>query len=295
MSTSPSYEGLFLSSDPALARDSAAPYAVLPIPYERTVSYGTGTSRGPAAILSASLQIEEFDEEFRAPFGLRVQTLPALGFAGLTEGEAMDRIYLAARRVLSRRRFLLSLGGEHTITGPLVAAARSVAGCRSVLQIDAHTDLRTEYTGTPFSHACVMRRVREMGVRTVGVGIRSVSPREHDYILAEQVPLFWARDIAEAHDESWIRRVVDLLDEPVYITVDVDGFDPSLMPGTGTPEPGGLSWYPVMRLLRSASEARRVIAADVVELAPIPGPAVSEFTAARLAARILSYHHHGRH
>ena len=292
--STPSSERTFLPLDAATARDPHAPYAVLPLPYERTVSYGRGTADGPGAILDASQQVEDFDEEFQEPLGLRVQTLRAPPFADLPDPEALELIGRTAGHVFARHRFLLSLGGEHTVTAPLVAAAHAVHGSLSVLHIDAHADLRSEYRGTPLSHACVMRHVREMGVRTVSVGVRSLSAAEHDYAQSESVPIFWAADIAASKDEGWIAEAIALLEEPVYVTFDIDGFDPSLVPGTGTPEPGGLTWRQATRLLRAVCEARRVIGADIVELSPLPAAVVSEFVAARLATKILLYHKHGR-
>lgn len=285
---------IFLEMGDVTARDPSCPYAVLPIPYERTVSFGTGTARGPAAILEASFQLEDFDEEFLEPMGLRVQTLPPLNFSGLGEAEAMDRISSAARTVMKARRFLLSLGGEHTITAPLVAVAKALHGRLSVLHIDAHADLRLEYGGTRGSHACVMRRVREMGIGTVSVGVRSLSAAEYRYVRTEGVPIFWAGPIVASADASWVQAVVGLLEEPVYVTFDVDGLDPSVLPGTGTPEPGGLNWSGLLRLLRAVFAAKRVVAADIVELVPVPGSAISEFTAARAGAKMLMYHKHGK-
>lgn len=284
---------IFLELPEAVARDPGAPYAVLPIPYERTVSYGRGTARGPAAIIDASIQTEDFDEELLEPAGLRVQTLPAVRLDGLAEPEALAAIEAAAAPVMEARRFLLGLGGEHTVTLPLVTRAKAAWGCRSVLQIDAHADLRDTYSGTPYSHACVMRRIRDLGLATVHVGIRALSSAEHAYAEAARVPLFRACEIAAARDEAWIDRVVDCLADPVYVTVDVDGLDPSVIPGTGTPEPGGLGWYQTLALLRRVFARRRVVAADVVELAPLDGSTISEYTAARLAAKMLLYHSRG--
>jgi agmatinase len=281
-----SQRAVFLPTDPATARDPSAPYAVLPLPYERTVSYGTGTARGPAAILRASREVEDFDEELRIPLRLPVQTLPAPRFAGLGDRQALDRIRKSAARVLERGRFLLSLGGEHTVAVPLIAAARAVHGSLSVLHIDAHA-------GNRLSHACVVRRVRETGVRTVSVGIRNLSETEYDYITAERVPIVWAAEIAGGGD-AWIETVAGHLRDPVYITVDVDAMDPGVIPATGTPDPGGLTWHQVTALLRKVCAVRRVVAADIVELAPIPGSVVGQYAAARLAAKILLYHREGR-
>lgn len=280
----------FLDYDPDSGNNPDAPYAVLPIPYERTVSFGRGTANAPKAILDASREIERFDEELlRAP-GLRVQTLPEMNCRTGTEEQTLAAIREAARAVTARRRFLLSIGGEHTITAPLVAAARAGWDSFSVLHIDAHLDLRDEFRGSRLSHACVMRRVMELGVPAVHVGIRSLCEEEYRLIGERGSPVFWARDILQAGDDSWMERVIARLARRVYVSLDADGLDPALMPGTGTPEPGGLSWRAVTGLLRRVCAERAVIAADLVEVAPIAGTPLCEYTAARLAAKLLAYH-----
>ena len=284
----------FLDVGREVANDPKVPYAVLPVPYERTVTFGHRTAYAPDAILGASHQIEDFDEEFRQPLGLQVQTLPPPDFTWLSDREAIVKIQTVAAQVMRNGQFLLGLGGEHTVTVPLVEAAHSALGCASVLQIDAHTDLREAHTDTRWSHACAMRRVRELGVATVHVGIRSMSAAEFAYANAEKVPIFWAADIVAATTDAWIDKVVAQLAGPVYVTVDVDGLDPAAMPGTGTPEPGGLTWYHLTALLRRVFARRHVVAADIVEVVPVPGFNVSEFVAARLAAKMLLYHKHGR-
>lgn len=294
MTANPSSRDRFLDLPPAVADDPAAPYAVLPVPYERTVCYGAGTSGGPAAIVHASLQVEGFDEELRQPLGLRVQTLPDLRLDGLDDEAALRRIRDAADAVARAGRFLLALGGEHTITAPLVAAAAAARGPLGVLQIDAHADLRADYGGTPLSHACVMRRIREQGIPTVGVGIRNLSEPEYAYIRAESVPIFWAGDLDGRTDATWIDAVVAKLPEQVYVTIDIDGLDPSIAPGTGTPDPGGLTWKQVTSLLRAVCGARRVVAADIVEVAPIAGTQATEYAAARLATKLMLYHSRSR-
>lgn len=279
----------FLDIDPDVAKDPTAPYAVLPVPYEQTVTYGQGTAAGPDAILEASFQIEDFDEELRIPMGLRVQTLPSLDFVDLSEAQSIEKIRVAAESVVSSKRFLMAFGGEHTISVPIVTAVKSVYDRISVLQLDAHTDLRTQYDGTEFSHACVMRRIREMQVPTVHVGVRSISVEEYEYVQSEHVPIFWASEM-QPPDTAWIDHVVDVLADPVYVTVDIDCLDPSLAPGTGTPEPGGPGWREATALLRKVFASRQVVAADIVETSPIPGSQVTQFTAARLAAKMLMYH-----
>jgi agmatinase len=279
----------FLPALPPSAAPAAVPLAVLPIPYERTTSFGKGAAAGPAAILAASAHVELFDEELLLPLDLAVETLPAMDGDSGDDEAALARIRDSARSVLASGRFLLSLGGEHTITAPLVEAARSVHGPLTVLQVDAHTDLRDVYTGTRRSHGCVMRRVLDQGTPVVAVGIRSFSREEYDLIRARRLPVFLARDLAAAPDDAWMDCVLEALGPEVYLTVDIDGLDPAVAPGTGTPEPGGLGWYPLLRLLRRVAARRRLVAADIVEVAPSPGQSVAEYAAARLGAKILLY------
>lgn len=280
----------FLNIPRRAAADPKAPYAVLPVPYERTVSFGPGTVKGPAAILRASHELEDFDEELQIPVSIPVQTLPPADGHRLGDAAALTRIRARAAAAMESGRFLLSLGGEHTVSAPLIAAARAAFGPLSVLHLDAHTDLRDAFRGTRLSHACVMRRVRDLGVPTVHVGMRSSSSSEAAYIRKEKVPVFWAKDIRRTESDRWMDRVVRLLSRQVYVSLDIDVMEPAAVPGTGTPEPGGLDWYQVTGLLRRVFRQRTVVAADIVETAPIPGAVVSEFTAARLGLKMLVYH-----
>jgi agmatinase len=269
-------------SDPATAR-----YAVLPVPYEGTVSYKSGTARGPAAILDASQQVEWFDEELHGEFvAAGVATHPVVRSARDPE-EQMRRVRRAAAPIVRAGRFLLSLGGEHSITAPLVEAVAAERGPISVLQIDAHADLRDSYGGTRRSHAAVMRRVLETTGRICQVGIRNFSKEEFES-CPRQVADFLTPE-AIARDPRWTDRALAMLGERVYVTIDIDGFDPSIAPGTGTPEPGGLTWSQGLALLRRVCREREVVAADIVEVRPIPPNHVTEFLAARLAYKIVSY------
>jgi len=264
-----------------------ARYAVLPVPYEGTVSYMRGTARAPAAILEASAQVEEFDEELARDLReVGIITLPPVEPAETPE-EQMQRVEQAAREALRDGMFLLTLGGEHSITAPLVRAAAARWGELSVLQIDAHADLRDTYEENPHSNACAMRRVLEITDRLAQVGIRSFSQQEYAECRRQMDNLI--TPVIVETDPDWIERVLALLGEQVYVTVDVDGFDPAFVPGTGTPEPGGLTWRQVTALLRRVCSERRVVAADIVEVVPIAGQVVSEFLAARLAGKIISY------
>jgi len=277
----------FMAIPPEMSSSASARYAILPIPYEGTVSYKDGTAAGPGAILDASAQVEWFDEELLGEYvQAGIMTCPVVQ-PGTTPQEQMRRVRQAADSVFRQGKFLLALGGEHSITAPLVAAAIKAHGPLSVLQIDAHADLRDSYSGTPHSHASVMRRVLEMTDRIAQVGIRNFSLEEY-----EQCPRQVANFMTPARIRSepdWIDKVLDLLGPKVYLTVDIDGFDPAYAPGTGTPEPGGLSWHQVTGLLRRLCLKRQVVGADIVEVRPIGQNHVTEFLAARLAYKIVAY------
>ncbi len=280
----------FLGIDPANINNPNAPYAVLPIPYERTVSFARGTAKAPAAIIEASQHMELFDEELMLAPELRIQTLAPVDCQSQSDAQTLQTIETTARGVIQQHRFLMSLGGEHTITAPLVAAARSVWKSLSVLHVDAHLDLRDQYQGSRLSHACVMRRVIDQEVPIVHVGIRSLCAEEYELINERRLPVFWARDILQNGDDSWMIEAIERLSRQVYVSLDVDGLDPALMPGTGTPEPGGLAWSTITSLLSRLCAARTVVAADLVEVMPLPGSPLSEYTAARLAAKLMAYH-----
>ena len=265
----------------------SAEIVVLPIPYERDASYGTGSQDGPFHMLQASVQLERIDEETFTAWGdLKIRTDFPLMPTGTPES-AMIEIQSAASRLLSEGRRVLCLGGDHSISiGPILAAAKAVPEL-GLLWIDAHLDLRDTWNGSRYNHACVMRRViEESGIPVIPVGTRSVAPEELAAAEHHRIQPVYAHAI-DPLDSSWIRRVVDALPEHVYLSIDLDGLDPSVVPGTGTPEPGGLSYRQVVSLIAAVGQHRTVIAADLTELAKIPGSQVSEYTAARLAAKIF--------
>jgi len=277
----------FLDLDPAHSDPRSARYVVLPIPFEGTVTYKTGTAGGPLAILQASGQVELLDEELHAEFHQAgVATFPIIQPAAGPQEQA-SRVEIAARPLAADGKFVIGLGGEHGMTPPLVAAVAETHGELSVLQIDAHADLRDEYLGSKYNHACVMARVLEITPRIVQVGIRSFSDGERR-AFPERVENFVAPR-AIAADPGWIDRVVGRLGEKVYVTVDMDGFDPACAPGVGTPEPGGLDWWQVTGLLRRVCTERTVVAADIAETRPLGANHVTECLAARLAYKIIAY------
>jgi len=279
--------GEFLDLAGRLCDPAAARYAVLPVPYEGTVSYEAGTVAGAAAVIAASRQVEHYDTELGREFpGPGVATYPPVPPAE-APAEMMRRVAAAARPIVEAGRFLLAVGGEHSITAPLVQVCRDVHGPLSVLQIDAHADLRNTYGGTAHSHACVMRRVAEVAEGLCQVGVRAYSQEELD-ACPQLVANFITPEIIRS-DPRWIDHALERLGERVYVTIDMDGLDPSIAPGVGTPEPDGLTWQDATALLRRVCTRRRVVAADVVEVRPIPPNHVTEFLAARLACKILAY------
>lgn len=270
---------------PFCGRESAR-IVVLPVPYDRTSTWKKGADRGPSAILQASHQVEWYDIETDSEvYRQGIATLEPLLCDGDPE-ELADRVDAAVADILEQGGLPVVLGGDHSVAiGAIRAAARRRAGA-SVLQIDAHADTRDEYQGSRYNHACVMARAREW-CSVVQVGLRSVDASEMPGLEPHRV--FWAHEIiAAGADSSWMDEAVSPLGEEVWVTIDLDGFDPSLVPATGTPEPGGLDWYQVTGLLERLARRRRVIGFDVVELLPSEGQWASAFLAAKLIYRFLS-------
>jgi len=294
-----------------------AKFAVLPIPYDSTTSFQTGTREGPAAIIRASQQVELFDEELEGEFyKTGIATLDSI-VPNMTGPAAMhEDIYAAARKVVRDGKTIIGLGGEHSITSGVIRAIMGKYKKLAILQIDAHLDLRNEWEGTPYSHASVMRRCLDLGASLVSVGIRNVSLDEQQFLRragsarregkrrADRAQHSMPRPIAkgnkggtvevvtarQAHmDDDWVDRAINALGDNVFVTIDIDGFDPAYAPGTGTPEPGGLDWYQVTGLLRLVAAEKNIVGLDVVEVMPIPGQAVTEFLAARLIYKLIGY------
>ena len=272
------------------ARESAyetARFVVLPIPYEATATFGAGTREGPRAIITASRHLEVFDEVLgREPRFDGLATLDPLEPDARGPEAMQQRIYRAARNIVRAGKFLIGLGGEHGITAALVRAVRASHKDLCVLQIDAHADLRDSFQHSKFSHATGMRRVHDLGLAAVAVGIRSYSKEESRFIRAAGKRLFSARTCRES--PTWIDDVVAALGPKVYVTIDIDGFDPAYAPGTGTPEPGGLDWYQVTDLLAAVARARTVVGADMVEVRPLPPSTATEFLAAKVLYRLIA-------
>jgi agmatinase len=282
----------FLGLEGELAEWESAGAVILPIPYESTVSYQGGTKHGPAAILEASRYLELYDQELDfEPAEHGVFTLPALHLTGAGPEQAVGELREAYDRVLEAagERLVIGIGGEHSISSaPMLAHAARLRGRRlSVLQFDAHSDLRVEYEGSPYSHAAVMARVVDE-VDITAVGIRALTSEERRLIRERNsITTIFAEEMWD--NEDWIERALQSLGEDVFITFDVDYFDPAVMPATGTPEPGGPAWYPTLKLLRRLFAERRVVGVDVVELAPMPGNAAPDFLTAKLIYKMIGY------
>lgn len=264
----------------------ASRVAVLPIPYERTTTWCKGTAAGPAAIIKASQNMELFDDELWCDTStIGIHTCPPVQIHA-SEQAVHAEIERACAELMRKGKFVVGLGGEHSISVGLVRAHAEEHKDFCVLQLDAHADLRDSYEGSRYSHACVMARVLELCPITQ-VGIRSVSEDETAALHSKDVRTFFPDKIRAMPE--WRERVVDTLDRNVYITIDVDAFDPAYMPGTGTPEPGGLNWWQVTGLLRLVAERRKIVGLDVNEVMPLPGSRITEFTAAKLIYRALGY------
>ncbi|MGD0626712.1 MAG: agmatinase [Thermodesulfobacteriota bacterium] len=259
----------------------------LPVPYDLTTTYLPGARRGPLAILEASTHLELFDEELEVePRRLGFHTLDPLEVMASGPEEMVRQIQAYVEPVVRANKFPVLIGGEHTVTLGSVRALREKYPRLSFLQLDAHADLRESYEGTPFSHACVGRRLEEIGP-LVQVGVRSMSLEERLYLKSAPIKCFFWHHLSEVSD--WVEKVCEALSAEVYVTIDLDVLDPAIMPSVGTPEPGGLNWETLTHFLRRLAEKRRVVGFDVVELAPIPGLIAPDFLAAKLINRFLGY------
>lgn len=269
-------------------RDGAS-VLVWPVSYEGTVSYGTGTGKGAMAIIDASRNMELYEEETGAEvYKIGIHTLDE--FMPLsTPDSMMDALYHQTKELLDENKFICMIGAEHSVSAPVIRAHAEKYHDLSVLQIDAHADLRDEYDGTPHSHASIMARVvKDLRIPSVQVGIRSISGDEARS-LAAGLPtrIFWAKDIVGRTD--WINSAVSALSDNVYLTIDIDGLDPSLVPTTGTPEPGGLGWYETLALIRRLAEKKRVVGMDLVEFSKTDNSDAPAFLCSKLIYKSLAY------
>lgn len=274
----------YFGLDPEHADPERAAVAILPVPYDGTSTWKKGADRGPEAILEASTQVELYDiETDTEPYLHGIASLDPVTESSSPEAMA-DAVEARVAAIFERRQVPVVLGGEHSVSIGAFRAAAARFPNISVLQIDAHGDTREEYEGSSCNHACVMARARELGP-IVQVGIRAVDASEVPELDRRRV--FFAHQIARA-DSMWMDRVTHLLTDDVWVTIDLDAFDPSIVPATGTPEPGGLDWYQVTGLISRVARWHRIVGFDVVELMPRDGEHASDFLAAKLVYRVLA-------
>jgi agmatinase len=265
---------------------------IVSAPLEKTVSYGKGTGKGPEEILEASHYVEFFDEEQNRElcFEKGICTLEPINLQKLPIEKSLVKIHKEAAKHIDAGKFVVTLGGEHSLsTAPIMAHHERFQNL-SILQFDAHSDLRHSYEGSKYSHASVMARVAEFNSNIIQVGIRAQCKDESIFRKEKQIKTFYSREIKLGmYGDNWQELVVKNLSENVYITFDVDAFDPSFMPATGTPEPGGLFWDETMNLLKIVGSEKNIVGFDVVELAPNKFHPSSNFVAAKLVYKILNY------
>jgi agmatinase len=290
----PVTSGTFLGLDDELSSYDRARVLVLPAPLEATVSYGAGAAGGPDAIIAASEQVELYDREHDAEPALEygVHTLPALELAGLAPEDAVERIAVAVADAAATGRLVVALGGEHTISaGVSRGLLDALGGPLTVVQLDAHCDLRESYDGSRFSHACVARRMLddERVEQVLALGVRSVDAEEVAFARAnpERVRVWYAEEV---HAGAWHAELRERLrGRRVHLTIDVDGLDPSVVPATGTPEPGGLSWEQALDIIRTSAQTATIVGIDCVELAPHEGLHHADFAVAKLLYKTMTY------
>jgi agmatinase len=269
--------------------------AILPVPYEHTVSYGGGAGQGPDAIIKASQYVEFYDDEFdkEVCFEQGIATIKPIEFNGKTDQDALDLISENVDYLLEMDKFVVTLGGEHTIsTAPILSHLKKYPNM-SILHFDAHSDLRDKYEGSKYSHASFLARVCEKfdPQKITQIGIRAQCKEEAEYIKQTGVNTFYASAIRRSlHGENWQRTAVDTLGDEIYVTFDVDYFDPSIMPATGTPEPDGFLYNETLEVFREIKKSgKKIIGLDVVELAPNELLHHCDLTTARLIYKILNY------
>lgn len=285
----------FLSLEQSDSNLDDSHFVLLPFPYERTVSYGKGTAKGPIAILNASAYVEFYDDESEKEicFEKGIATLSSPDFARMSDVNALAMLRGLTSEIYNKDKFPIILGGEHTISQAPIKAAYEKYSEMSVLQFDAHSDFRDSYEDSIYSHAAVMARVAEFfpADRITQVGIRAQCKEEADFIRANNVNTFYASAIRRGlHGANWQKAIVDTLRKDIYITFDVDYFDPSIMPATGTPEPDGFLWNETIELFREINkQEKRIIGLDIVELAPIDNLSHPDITVASLIYKILNF------
>jgi len=290
-----SEENNFLAIEEQFSNFAESQIVIISAPYEHTVSYGGGTKLAPEAIIAASGYVEFYDDEFDRElcYDKKICTLEPIDFAGKVDKDAMDLIESEVKHIISQGKFAVTLGGEHTISYAPVAAHLSKYPNMSVLQFDAHSDLRDSYQDSKYSHASVMARIAEIipANKITQIGIRAQCKEEAEFIKNNNVNTFYASAIRRGlHGSDWQKKAVETLGDEIYITFDVDYFDPAIMPNTGTPEPDGFLYSETLDVFREiVRQGKRIIGFDVVELAPVEAVPHTDLTVARLIYKMLNF------
>ncbi len=271
----------------------ASKVVIMGVPFDGTATYQSGTKMGPNAILNASVNVEPYDEELGEIYTLGIFTAGTLKIEEIHTDpkKVIHALYCASKAIVKDGKFLVTLGGEHSLSQGVIKAYKEKYKKLSVLQLDAHLDLMEHFGGTPYSHASVSRRVVEdLKCKVTSFGVRVVSKEELEFVKRKEnsLSVFYAKDIY--NNDDWHEQAIETLDDYVYITLDVDGLDVSIMPATGTPVPGGLGWYPTIDFLRKVYKERKVIGLDVVELKPNPGNEAPNFLAANLVYKNIGFY-----
>jgi agmatinase len=277
-------------TEPEYCEYASSRFVIQPVPYEHTSSYLAGSAKGPAAMIEASHFVEFYDEELDMETykSAGIATLEPIDFKDHVDAKAVDLIEKKTAALINDGKFVVSLGAEHTVTLGFVKAHAAKYPRLSVLQIDAHSDLRQSYHDNPYSHASVMARVHDLNIPLTQIGIRAQCIEEAMLIKSSaNIHTFYAHQIRS--DAGWMDKALRTLNNDVYLTIDADGFDPSVMPAVGTAEPRGLYWEETLAFLKMVIENRNVIGFDVVEIAPVEGNTLSEYTCAKLIYRLLGY------
>ena len=258
---------------------------ILPVPYDATTSYKPGTRDGPHAIIDASRFVEFYDEEAKKNFSeIGICTMDEMEIVDDPKG-TIDRVYEAVKSMLEDGKSVVTLGGEHSLTSGAVRAFKEKHPDLSVLHVDAHADMADLNGESKWDHGCVARRVFEI-CPVVLTGIRSLDREQAEFIEKEKIPTFMAHDIFNS-DDSWMDEAISKLSDTVYLTIDLDALDPSIMPSVGTPVPGGFQWFNLLKFLRKLAKSKKVVGFDVMEHMPIHQMHSPDFTAAKLVYKLI--------
>ncbi|NWF77594.1 MAG: agmatinase [Chloroflexi bacterium] len=278
---------VFAGLEPPYSNLQQAKTAILPVPYDGTSEWRGGSRHAPQAIIDASQYLELYDLELdREIYKVGISTLPEVEPLLSSPQDMIDRVYQVIKGLIQKEKFVVLLGGEHSLAWGAVRAFKETFPGLSVLQLDAHADLRDEYLGTKYSQACVMRRIFELCPITQ-VGIRSLSQEEKQFLTQNKLTPFYMSDLAS--NTAYIQQIVNSVSEDVYITIDVDALDPSIMPAVGTPEPDGMSWRQVLDIIKSVALHKHVVGFDLMEFCPAEGPGSCAFLLAKLAYKLIGY------